>query len=250
MVSGGNVCGLAPWVSEHADTTTARTPAAATADAAAPTRRACHSRMGPTVPVRPTALASMPLCHSEDHAVPVLPGGRAHPRRRASASWTSTSTRTRTSTRPQLEAVGNGDPPLLDELKAVARERGLWNLFLPHLSRRRARAPSSPTSTTPRCRRSSARCAFASELLNCAAPDTGNMEILNRYGSATRCKPALAGAAARGRDPLGVLDDRARRRLVRRHQHRAAHGAPTATPTCSTAGSGSRPAPAATAARC
>ena len=35
----------------------------------------------------------------------------------------------------------------------------------------------------------------------------------------------LAGAAARGRDPLGVLDDRARRRLVRRHQHRPAHRA-------------------------
>ena len=42
MVSGGNVCGLAPCVSEHADTTRASTPAVATANAAAPTRRACR----------------------------------------------------------------------------------------------------------------------------------------------------------------------------------------------------------------
>ena len=38
----------------------------------------------------------------------------------------------------EAAACGTGDPPLLDKLKAAARERGLWNLFLPHL------APSTP----------------------------------------------------------------------------------------------------------
>ena len=34
----------------------------------------------------------------------------------------------------EAAVCGTGDPPLLDKLKAAARERGLWNLFLPHLS--------------------------------------------------------------------------------------------------------------------
>ena len=57
---------------------------------------------------------------------------------------------------------------------------------------RRARAPSCPTSTTRRSPRSSARSAFSSEALNCAAPDTGNMEILNLYGSETVKRDWLA----------------------------------------------------------
>ena len=64
-----------------------------------------------------------------------------------------------------------------------------------------------------------------------------------------RAQAAMAGAAARRQDPLGLSDDRARRRLVRRHQHRHALRAPTATTMCSTARNGGRPAPAIRAAR-
>ncbi len=82
----------------------------------------------------------------------------------------------------QEAAAGNGDPPLLDELKAAAREQGLWNLFLPHLS---VDAPGTKLSNLDYAPVSEelGKVTFASELLNCAAPDTGNMEILNHYGS-------------------------------------------------------------------
>ena len=74
----------------------------------------------------------------------------------------------------QLEAAGNGDPALLDELKAVARERGLWNLFLPHLS---IDAPGTKLSNLDYAPVSEelGKVWFASELLNCAAPDTASL---------------------------------------------------------------------------
>jgi acyl-CoA dehydrogenase len=73
-------------------------------------------------------------------------------------------------------------PPIMDKLKAAARERGLWNLFLPHLS---ADAPGTKLSNLDYAPISEqlGKVVFASEALNCAAPDTGNMEILNLYGS-------------------------------------------------------------------
>ena len=124
----------------------------------------------------------------------------------------------------QYEALGHdGDPPMMDKLKAAARERGLWNMFLPHLA---PDAPGTKLSNLDYAPISEqlGKVGFASEALNCSAPDTGNMEILNavrlRDGQARLARPA-----ARRRDPLGVLDDRARRRLVRRHQHRPAHRA-------------------------
>jgi len=83
----------------------------------------------------------------------------------------------------QLEEVGpDGYPLILDRLKAAALERGLWNLFLTHLQ---PDSPGTPLSNLDYAPVSEmlGRVLFASEALNCAAPDTGNMEILHLYGS-------------------------------------------------------------------
>jgi acyl-CoA dehydrogenase len=83
----------------------------------------------------------------------------------------------------QLESVGpDGYPPVLDKLKAAALERGLWNLFLPHLN---VDSPGTPLTNLDYAPVSEqlGRVSFASEVLNCNAPDTGNMEILNLFGS-------------------------------------------------------------------
>ncbi len=83
----------------------------------------------------------------------------------------------------QREQVGpNGYPPIMDKIKAGARERGLWNLFLPHLA---PDAPGTKLSNVDYAPISEqlGKVGFASEALNCSAPDTGNMEILNLYGS-------------------------------------------------------------------
>ncbi len=97
----------------------------------------------------------------------------------------------------QLDELGiDGYPPILDRLKAQALERGLWNLFLPHLN---AESPGTPLSNLDYAPISEelGRFSFASEAMNCNAPDTGNMEILNLYGServkAEWLAPLLAG---------------------------------------------------------
>jgi len=96
----------------------------------------------------------------------------------------------------QISVGPNGYPPLMDDLKAAAMNAGLWNLFLPHL---RADSPGTPLSNLDYAPVSEelGKVSFASEALNCAAPDTGNMEILNLYASdlvkARWLAPLLAG---------------------------------------------------------
>ena len=135
-------------------------------------------------------------------------------------------------------ATRTATPPVLEELKAEARARGLWNLFLPTPSTGPGLsyleyAPLAEITGASACSRPR-RC-------NCAAPDTGNMEVLHPVRH-RRAEGAVAAAAARRRDPLGVRDDRARGRV--------APTPPTSDPDrarrrrvrASTAASGGRPA--------
>ena len=69
---------------------------------------------------------------------------------------------------------------VVEELKPIARAAGLWNLFLPQSSR----APEglSNLDYAPLCE-IMGRVTWAPEIFNCSAPDTGNMETIERYGS-------------------------------------------------------------------
>jgi acyl-CoA dehydrogenase len=68
---------------------------------------------------------------------------------------------------------------LLEELKPLAREAGLWNLFLPNSDRgaRLTNVEYAPLAEIM------GRVEWASEVFNCSAPDTGNMETIERYGT-------------------------------------------------------------------
>lgn len=81
----------------------------------------------------------------------------------------------------EVEAADGWDrPPVMADLKREARARGLWNLFLPHsplgagLSNVQYAPLAEITGRSPH---------IAPEALNCAAPDTGNMELLSMFGT-------------------------------------------------------------------
>ena len=111
-------------------------------------------------------------------------------------------------------------PAVVGELKAAARAQGLWNLFIPGAHG----AGLTNAQYAPLAELTGRSPWLAPEALNCAAPDTGNMEVLAEFGTA-----GAAGAVARtvaGRaDPVRLLHDRARGRLVRRDEHRDQHPA-------------------------
>jgi acyl-CoA dehydrogenase len=70
-------------------------------------------------------------------------------------------------------------PPILEELKAKAKSAGLWNMFLPESERG---AGLTNMEYTPLCE-VMGKVHFAGEVFNCSAPDTGNMETIERYGT-------------------------------------------------------------------
>src|SRR3954447_13037190 len=73
-------------------------------------------------------------------------------------------------------------PPVVEELKREARERGLWNLFLPPVHEHGAGLTN--LQYAPLAEITGRNPWMAPEALNCSAPDTGNMELLSLFGTA------------------------------------------------------------------
>jgi alkylation response protein AidB-like acyl-CoA dehydrogenase len=102
------------------------------------------------------------------HVYPAIPVYQEQTRREGAARWTVI--------------------PIIEELKARAYADGLWNLFLPPSEHDEDdyRGAGLSNLEYALCAEEMGRVGFASEVFNCSAPDTGNMEILHRYGTAAQ----------------------------------------------------------------
>jgi len=93
----------------------------------------------------------------------------------------------------QVAAQRWQQPPIMEELKTKARAQGLWNLFLPESEHG---AGLTNLEYAPLCE-IMGHSGIASEAFNCSAPDTGNMEVIERYGAPAHqeqwLKPLLDG---------------------------------------------------------
>ena len=78
--------------------------------------------------------------------------------------------------------AGTFPPTFMEDLKSLARQQGLWNLFLPAL---RSEEPGTPLTNLEYAPLAEimGRISWASEVFNCNAPDTGNMELLHMFAS-------------------------------------------------------------------
>ena len=92
----------------------------------------------------------------------------------------------------RAENAPHAHPPIIAELQAEARRRGLWNLFLPSVS------GLTNVEYAPVAEISGWSPVIAPEAINCQAPDTGNMETLHLFGTAAQkqrwLEPLLEGA--------------------------------------------------------
>ena len=82
----------------------------------------------------------------------------------------------------QMKAFGSDRwqiPQILEDLKIKAKEEGLWNMFLPESEKG---GGLTNVEYAPICE-IMGRVGWASEVFNCSAPDTGNMELIERYGT-------------------------------------------------------------------
>jgi acyl-CoA dehydrogenase len=97
----------------------------------------------------------------------------------------------------EQQLAASGDPhfhtPVMEELKAEAKSRGLWNLFHPHPEW----GPGLSNADYAPLAEIMGRSLIASEACNCSAPDTGNMEVLTMFGTPDQqdiwLRPLLAG---------------------------------------------------------
>ena len=116
------------------------------------------------------------------------------------------------------ETIPQQISPVMEELKAEARRRGLWNLFLPD-KRFGAGLTNLEYGALAEIMGWSS---IASEAMNCSAPDTGNMEVLAQFGTPEQQERWLTPLLAR-RDPFLHRHDRARGGQLRSHPARHAH---------------------------